>query len=129
MSSTQSLTNSYQIGLVNKELEEAMRTSDPQRLAAIYSTEGQLLPPNNRIVSGVEDITAYWRGVIAAGITEANLTTEELNFFGETALEVGSYVMQSGETTADIGKYIVIWKNENGHWKYHRDIWNSNLSQ
>jgi hypothetical protein len=25
----------------------------------------------------------------------------------------------------DTGKYIVIWKRENGAWKWHRDIWNS----
>ena len=24
------------------------------------------------------------------------------------------------------GKYIEVWKNENGHWKVHREMTNSN---
>ena len=28
----------------------------------------------------------------------------------------------------DEGKYVVVWKKqEDGSWKLHRDIWNSNL--
>jgi ketosteroid isomerase-like protein len=27
----------------------------------------------------------------------------------------------------DRGKYIVVWKDEGGKWKLHRDIWNSSL--
>ena len=25
--------------------------------------------------------------------------------------------------TADSGKYLVVWKNDGGSWKLHRDIW------
>ena len=115
------------INQVNKALEDAMRAGSAEQLTAIYTTDGKLLPPNNRMVSGAEDITDYWYGVIQSGVTEAHLTTEELDFYGETAVEVGSYVMLADTETADMGKYIVIWKNESGRWKYHRDIWNSNL--
>ena len=27
----------------------------------------------------------------------------------------------------DSGKFIVIWKQEGGQWKLHRDIWNSSM--
>jgi hypothetical protein len=27
----------------------------------------------------------------------------------------------------DVGKYIVIWKWEQGRWQIYRDIWTSNL--
>jgi ketosteroid isomerase-like protein len=127
MSPDQNSPDIKMINQVNRELESAMRSGSAERLVAIYSNEGKLLPPNNRMVSGPEDIMDYWYGVIHSGITDAELTTEELDVYGETAVEVGSYVMQAGSETADMGKYVVIWKNENGQWKYHRDIWNSNL--
>jgi ketosteroid isomerase-like protein len=28
----------------------------------------------------------------------------------------------------DKGKYVAVWKKENGTWKMYRDIWNSNMS-
>jgi ketosteroid isomerase-like protein len=30
-------------------------------------------------------------------------------------------------TIADKGKYIVVWKKEDGKWKLHRDLSNSDL--
>ena len=29
------------------------------------------------------------------------------------------------KVSAEKGKFIVVWKEENGKWKMHRDIWNS----
>ena len=42
--------------------------------------------------------------------------------------EVGSYSMtdKSGKEI-DKGKYIVLWKMEDGKWKLHRDIFNSDM--
>ncbi len=33
--------------------------------------------------------------------------------------------MGDGSKNVDKGKYIVVWKKENGDWKVWRDIWNS----
>ena len=44
------------------------------------------------------------------------------------AREIGRYVLtiqQGSETTNIAGKYVVIWKQENGEWKLDVDIWNS----
>jgi ketosteroid isomerase-like protein len=32
-----------------------------------------------------------------------------------------------GGKVVDRGKYIVIWKREQGQWKLHRDIWNTSM--
>lgn len=84
-----------------------------------------MLQPNGTTLSGSEGISSYWQGVLDAGITYASLKSEELDVLDDTAIEVGSYTMKRGEDIADVGKYIVIWKKVEGHWKYHRDIWNS----
>jgi ketosteroid isomerase-like protein len=58
------------------------------------------------------------------GLKEAVLETLELEAHGDTAHEVGRYELKAaGGQVADAGKYLVIWKQESGTWKIHRDIW------
>jgi hypothetical protein len=45
-----------------------------------------------------------------------------------TLTEEGMFDFISKEgVTLDKGKYIVVWVNDNGTWKIHRDIFNSDL--
>ena len=61
------------------------------------------------------------------GLKEAVLETIDLEEHGDTAIETGHYVLKAdGGVVADHGKYIVVWKNEGGTWKLHKDIWNTN---
>ena len=61
------------------------------------------------------------------GIKNIALTTNELWGSPNGVIETGSYDLQGeGGASWDKGKFIVIWKEENGKWKMHRDIWNSN---
>lgn len=114
------------IEAVNQELEAAMAAGSASRLTAIYTAKGQLLPPNTPIIQGHDNIHAYWEAVVDQGIGEAELETIELDELGETAIEIGLFVMKTTEgSIADTGKYLIVWKKEQGTWKYHRDIWSS----
>jgi hypothetical protein len=45
-----------------------------------------------------------------------------------TITEEGLFDFKSKEgVTLDKGKYVVVWVNDNGTWKIHRDIFNSDL--
>jgi ketosteroid isomerase-like protein len=60
------------------------------------------------------------------GLTAVKLETVEVEGHGNTANEVGKYSLQgAGGQVLDTGKYVVIWQQEAGQWKIHRDIWNS----
>lgn len=56
------------------------------------------------------------------------LTTSSVWGDADLVVEEGGYEMtdKSG-THIDHGKYIVLWKEENGQWKLYRDIWNSSM--
>lgn len=128
MNSTPHSPDADAIMLVNKEVEAAIgdaNSSSVARLTSIYTDNGQMLPPNGTLIAGKEGISDYWRALLNAGISEAKLTTEELDLQSSTAIEIGSYVMKQGENVADFGKYLVVWKRKGDEWKYHRDIWNS----
>jgi len=52
----------------------------------------------------------------------------EVEDHGDTAIEVGKYTLKGEEgQVLDTGKYTVIWKQEEGQWKLHRDIFNSSV--
>ncbi len=115
------------IEAANEQFMHVFSRGDAVGLAALYSTEGQALPPNGSSASGRQAIQAVWQGAMDAGIRGARLETREVESHGETAYEVGQYTLTgNGGQTLDVGKYIVIWKREDGQWKLHRDIWNSN---
>ena len=60
------------------------------------------------------------------GIASVQLKTVELDELGAAANELGEFVLKTADgTVADSGKYIVVWKQENGNWRWHHDIWNS----
>ncbi len=118
--------NAIAIEAINQELEAAMAAGSASRLTAIYTKDGQLLPPNSPIIQGYDNIHAYWESVFAMGIGGADLETIELTELGDIAIEIGEFVMKTTQgSLADIGKYLIVWKKEQGQWKYHRDIWTS----
>jgi uncharacterized protein (TIGR02246 family) len=104
----------------------AFRRGDAAATAAVYTEDGQVLPPNSEVVSGRQAIQTLWQGAMDMGIKAVNLETVEVEGHGHTAHEVGKYTLQGPEgQVLDTGKYVVIWKQEAGQWKLHRDIWNS----
>lgn len=114
-----------QIEAGNREFMAAFAKRDAAAVAALYTDGGQLLPPNSDVVRGHEAIREFWQGAMTLGLTGATLETVDVDASGETAVEVGRYRLTAGDAEADHGKYIVVWKNVDGRWKLHRDIWNT----
>lgn len=63
------------------------------------------------------------------GIREANLKILELEQLLDTANEVGKFrLIGENGRLVEQGTYIVIWKQEFGQWKLHRNMFNSSLA-
>ena len=60
------------------------------------------------------------------GIKAVRLETLEVESYGDAAHEVGRYTLE-GEASQvmDRGKYLVLWRHEDGRWLPHRALWNS----
>jgi uncharacterized protein (TIGR02246 family) len=101
---------------------------DAAGIAALYTESGQLLPPNSDVVAGRHALQAFFQGLMSMGIKAVKIETAEVEGYGDTAYEVGRYTLAGeGGQVFDRGKYIVIWKQEAGQWKLHRDIFASSL--
>ncbi len=101
---------------------------DAAGIADLYTENGQFLPPNSDFVTGKQAIQATFQAFMDMGIKAIKLETIEVEGYGDTASEVGRYTLEGeGGQVLDQGKFIVIWKQEAGQWKLHRDIINTSM--
>jgi len=108
----------------NRKFMEAFGRGDAANVARLYTSSAQLLPAHSDFVAGTTAIQRFWQGAMDMGLKEAVLETIELEALGDTAYEVGRYTLKAaGGQVADAGKYLVIWRQEGGTWRIHRDIW------
>jgi ketosteroid isomerase-like protein len=114
------------IQAANRAFEEAFRQGDAAAAAMVYTTNALAMPPNTKTVSGRAALQSFWQAVMDMGVKEVTLETVELDLYGEIATEVGKAILRGeGGAVIDTVKFIVVWQEEDGKWKWHRDIWNS----
>jgi uncharacterized protein (TIGR02246 family) len=109
--------------------EAAFNAGDGAAVGAMYTEDAAVLPPGGARVDGRAAIAEFWTGAIAAGLADLDLVTAEVIPAGEGAVvEVGTLTLSApGEGGARVNvaaKYIVHWKQVDGAWHLHRDIWN-----
>jgi len=114
------------IEAANDVFMAAFNRGDAAGLAALYTEDGQMLPPNAGLMTGRPAVQAFWQAVMDMGVKSALIITGEVEDHGETAIEISRFkLFAEGDQELDQGKFIVIWKRVDGQWKLHRDIFNS----
>ena len=117
------------IAAFNENFMATFKRGDAAGLADFYTENGQLLPTRSDFVTGRAAIQAFWQAAMDMGRKTVRLEIVETEGHGDTAIEIGKYTLSwEAGNVMDKGKYVVIWKQEGGQWKLHRDIWNSSLS-
>lgn len=110
------------------DFEAAFARGDSKGLANLYTEDGMLLPAGTDFISGKEKIAGFWQAVMDMGIKRAELEIIETEQHGDTAIEMSRYRLSGADgELMDEGKYIVVWKQVDGSWKLHRDIWTSSV--
>ena len=106
--------------------EEVVGRGDFAALSRVYTEGARLMSPGVPMITGLPGITEYWKGAAAAlGVTAVVLRTEELTVTSDRAAELGRLEIRTAPGTPPIlGKYIVLWKQEGGAWKWDVDCWN-----
>lgn len=128
--SMQSSDFQSEVHALTEKFRLAFGQNDAARVADFYSDSGMLLPAGMDFVKGKRDIQAFWQMAMDMGIKNAKLDILELEQHGDTAIELSNYTLSDADNQMiEYGKGIVIWKNENGDWKIHRDIWTSNETE
>ena len=107
---------------------QAHITKDTAYLNNIFTQDAKTYPPNSDVVTGRVAISAVNSEWVNYGIKE--FSEESTSFYGneDYLIDEGKYYLRYGENDIiDKGKYINIWKKENGDWKIYSNIWNTSL--
>ncbi len=112
-----------------KTLMESLNGGDAAGVAAHYTDDAAVLPPDAARIDGREGIQGVWQGLIDADVRDITLTTQEVDVFGDVANEVGTISAtapgEDGTRVQLAGKYVAVWKRgDDSTWRLHRDIWN-----
>ena len=125
----------FDLATAKKEIEEANRNfmdilskGDSVGLANCFTTDAKFMGPNSPAVSGRTNIQSVVASIINSGATKLDLRLTEVWGTEELVAEEGEFTLATKENTQlDKGKYIVLWKKEDGKWKLFRDFFNSDL--
>jgi ketosteroid isomerase-like protein len=110
----------------NKLYSECFAKNDSVAFVGCYTNDAILMAPNMPALVGKDGIKAFFTGGYAMGIRGVDLTTAEVSGGPELVYETGSYTVKDGAgNSLEKGKFIVVWKQENGAWKMYRDMFNS----
>lgn len=106
---------------------EVVQKRNYAALERVYTKDSRILPPGGAMVSGREAIIEFWSQAIPALDAQegTTLTTVEATLTGDGVVEIGAARLVTQGGNIDI-KYVVFWKQEEGVWKWHVDIWNAN---
>ncbi|HEV8271222.1 MAG TPA: nuclear transport factor 2 family protein [Chitinophagaceae bacterium] len=131
---TEERAKSFDLASVKKVIDSTnavfgsmISKGDSVGLASLYTSDAKFMTPNMPTASGRNGVQSAFAGLFAAmGTPGLTLTANEVWGTEELVTEVGSYTMtdKTGKEI-DKGKYIDLWKMEDGKWKIHRDIFNS----
>lgn len=122
-----------ELSQMNKDFAKALNNKDAKAASLLYSEDASLLPPNEPIVTGRENIEKYWQGALDAGTTNVSVSTISTGSNGDLGYEIGrftlSYPGEDGIMIVEKGKYTEILKRTaDGKWISIYGIWNSDPS-
>ena len=119
-----------------QEFAAAFNAKDAAKVAAFYTEDAVLMPPNRPMVKGRANIEADYKRVFGEGVTNLQLRPMESVIAGTQAFEAGtssvtvkgggssmllSGVGGSGAAVTEQGKYVVVYKRVGADWKIAYD--------
>jgi uncharacterized protein (TIGR02246 family) len=118
------------IETVNREIGNAFSRGDAAAIAAFYTDDAVVMPPNSKMIKGRKAIEEFWKGAMGMGVRSIQLDTLDVQSGTDLAYEIGNATMiiqpQGGKAATDTVKYVVVWKRQpDGSCKLAADIWNS----
>ena len=105
---------------------EAIGKGDLSALERVYTREAKVLPPGAPMMEGLDAIKGFWEQAVAGlGVFGARLTTVSVEMCGDGAVEIGHAELMLKDGVTMKAKYIVHWKQQDGGWRWDKDIWNA----
>lgn len=112
----------------NKEFMTLFAAGDSVGLANLYTQDAKFMMNGAPAISGKENIQSVLSGIMNSGVSGVDLRTIEVWGTQDLITEEGELSLFVGDDEVDQGKYLILWKKEDGKWHFFRDIFNSDLA-
>ncbi len=117
------------ITAANQMWSDAVVKNDKALFTSLYTKDGCLMPAGGPKLCGAEGVGGFYdMAKKNMALSDAKITTEEVMGGPDVVVETGVYELFGAKhSSLDHGKYLVAWKQEDGKWKMHRDIFTSSV--
>ena len=131
------IANEHVRGEIRKSLTQsasAFNRGDVETILGSYAPDAVVLPPNSPAVQGTVAIRQLWESLLAAGYRNAAFELDEIEYWGDVALAIGRYKVQTsnnaGAMEEDRGKYVGHWRRmPDGQFRVTVSMWYSDRWQ
>lgn len=115
--------------LTNIEMfSEHYMSGDYESLANSYAENAKILPPGANIIEGKTAIKKRWILPEGVSVPHHKITPTEIQIIENYAYDMGYYegkTLRADQSEVSWkGKYLIVWKKEDGDWKIYMDTWN-----
>jgi uncharacterized protein (TIGR02246 family) len=109
-----------------QEWEAARNARDADAMAQVYTEDAKVLPPDAPVVEGRAAIRTFFRNLFESRPEPADFDERELEVLGKYTWRQGIYSVPLPNGSVEYGKFIQLWKLQDGVWKLHRSMWSPN---
>jgi uncharacterized protein (TIGR02246 family) len=111
---------------LNERYTRAHVDGDVATIDAMFTRDATCMPPGEEALIGraaIHDLTVAY---VAGGVKAFRMDTLRCDGNAALVVEQGTYVMTYGpDDVVERGKYLNVWKPEDGAWKLYANIWNA----
>jgi uncharacterized protein (TIGR02246 family) len=115
---------------LTQDFATAFNTGNYDQAAAMFTSDGYLMPPQCEAAQGPKPIELMLRRIAEAGYENLRMETLRVEESGDMAVEIGRYtaaIFQANRTTVvERGKFVHTW-HRLGIWRMAANCWNSDL--
>lgn len=121
---------------VARSWERYTAANQPDSIAALFTEQGEQLPPNAPPSVGRPAIQAFQAKQLGLGQATISIATDEVLVNGPLAVSRGAFTLDikpgpnapaGMKAVADTGKYLIHWHQVGGKWLIADVAWNSNI--
>jgi ketosteroid isomerase-like protein len=114
---------------MNKTYSDRFTTNDSAFYISRYCKDAEVYCPGIAAVKGRDSIINFFYQNGTNSETKIELPPGNIYGNEELVVEEGTYNFPDGKGgSVDKGKFIALWKQEDGKWKMYREIWNTDIA-
>jgi len=129
--STESSVQTDPIAAPHQRFMNAVLAGDVATISSLYIDTGILMPPNDSTLYGRGELEE-WHHEYFADFRVVTFTEieREVSMFDEWAVERWAYMvaiqpLHGGDRIRDDGRFLALWKKDDGIWKMSQAMFNS----